>query len=70
MSNSNWTKQAAAAASRPDNNGSYAATVSLSPATEAELEAMRYRGTPLQPVRVADRDQPRLRQLRHAQRPQ
>ena len=47
MSNSNWTKQAAAAAGRPDNNGSYAATVSLSPATEAELEAMRYRGTPL-----------------------
>jgi hypothetical protein len=33
MSNSNWTKQAA--------------TTAMAPATEAELEAMRYRGTPV-----------------------
>ncbi len=47
MSNSNWTKQAATVTSRRDNNGAYAATATMAPATEAELEAMRYRGTPV-----------------------
>src|SRR5208283_2628158 len=45
MSITNWTKQAAP--SRRENNGAYAAAVTMAPATEAELEAMRYRGTPL-----------------------
>jgi MoxR-like ATPase len=46
MSITNWTKQTAP--SRRDNNGSYAVSASLSPATEAELEAIRYRGAPPQ----------------------
>ena len=45
MSITNWTKQAAPG--QQDNNGAYAATATMAPATEAELEAMRYRGTPL-----------------------
>ncbi len=47
MSNTNWTKQAANDTSRREGNGAYAATATMAPATETELEAIRYRGTPL-----------------------
>ena len=46
MSNSNWNKQVAAHPSRPENHGAFA-TAPTAPATETELEAIRYRGTPL-----------------------
>ncbi len=46
MSNSNWNKQVAAHPSRPESHGAFA-TVSTAPATETELEAIRYRGAPL-----------------------
>ena len=50
MSNSNWNKQVAAPTSRRENNGALAATATTAPATEAELEAIRYRGAPPQRV--------------------
>jgi len=46
MSNSNWTKQVATHPGRPENHGAFA-TTPAAPATETELEAIRYRGTPL-----------------------
>jgi MoxR-like ATPase len=46
MSNSNWNKEVAAHPSRPENHGAFA-TAPTAPATETELEAIRYRGTPL-----------------------
>ena len=45
MSNTNWNKQAVAGNGRHDNHASFA-TATTVPATEAELETMRYRGTP------------------------
>jgi len=45
MSNTNWNKQAVAGNGRHDNHASFA-TATTAPATEAELETMRYRGTP------------------------
>jgi len=50
MSNSNWNKNGVADNSRWDIKASFA-TALAAPATEAELEAMRYRGTP--PIRPA-----------------
>ncbi len=47
MSNSNRTKQDAPNSSQRDSNGSDATSVLATPATEAELEAIRYRGAPL-----------------------
>ncbi|MFZ0828278.1 MAG: MoxR family ATPase [Verrucomicrobiia bacterium] len=61
MSNTNWTKQAANDTSRREGNGIYAATVTMAPATETELEAIRYRGTPLNrpaPPAVANHNYP------------
>jgi MoxR-like ATPase len=46
MSNSNWTKQVATHPGRPEYHGAFA-TTPAAPATETELEAIRYRGTPL-----------------------
>ena len=46
MSNSNWIKQAAAENDRRDNHAS-PAPIPASPATETELEAIRYRGAPM-----------------------
>jgi MoxR-like ATPase len=50
MSNSNWNKQVAATTGRRENNGAFAATATAAPATEAELEAIRYRGASPQRV--------------------
>jgi len=47
MSNSNWNKQATATIGRQDHQGAFA-TATAAPATEAELEAIRYRGAPPQ----------------------
>jgi len=47
MSNSNWTKQAATVPSRRDHSGSSPVAATTSPASEAELETIRYRGAPL-----------------------
>jgi hypothetical protein len=47
MSNTNWTKQDADDSSRRDSQRPDAAAVPAAPATEAELEAIRYRGAPL-----------------------
>jgi MoxR-like ATPase len=46
MSNFDWIKKAAGSTSRRENNGSCAVTMPSAPATETELEAIRYRGTP------------------------
>ncbi|HXI71876.1 MAG TPA: MoxR family ATPase [Verrucomicrobiae bacterium] len=46
MSNSNWNKQAAAGNGRWDTKASFA-SAPAAPATEAELEAIRYRGAPM-----------------------
>ena len=46
MSNSNWNKQVAPHPSGTESHGAFA-TVSTASATETELEAIRYRGTPL-----------------------
>ena len=47
MSNSNWNKQVAVNSGRRENHNA-SAGAPASPATEAELEAIRYRGAPLQ----------------------
>jgi hypothetical protein len=47
MSNMDRTKEDAANPSRRDGNRPGAAAVPAAPATEAELEAIRYRGAPL-----------------------
>ena len=46
MSNSNWIKQVAGGNGRPDHPNSFA-TAPAVPATEANLEAIRYRGAPM-----------------------
>jgi len=46
MSNTNWNKQAVAGNGRHDHHASFA-TAPAAPATEAELESIRYRGTPM-----------------------
>ncbi|MEI6197061.1 MAG: AAA family ATPase, partial [Verrucomicrobiota bacterium] len=46
MSNSNWNKQAATGNGRHDHHAAFA-PAPAAPATEAELEAIRYRGTPM-----------------------
>ena len=46
MSNSNWIKQVAGGNGRPDHPNSFA-TAPAAPATEANLEAIRYRGAPV-----------------------
>ncbi len=47
MSNSNWNQTAAAHPSRPDHSGAFAGVAPTAAATDPELEALRYRGTPL-----------------------
>jgi hypothetical protein len=47
MSNTNWTKPDPDDSSRRDSKRADAAPVPAPPATEAELEAIRYRGAPL-----------------------
>jgi hypothetical protein len=47
MSNTNRTKPDATNTSRRNSNNPDAGTVPAAPATEAELEAIRYRGAPL-----------------------
>ena len=47
MSNTNWTKKDGTHSGRRDSNRPDAANGPTAPATEAELEAIRYRGAPL-----------------------
>ena len=47
MSKSNWNQHVTANPSRPDHPGAFAGGVPTAAATDPELEALRYRGTPL-----------------------